>query len=274
MPTPPFDPNVQNNFPIASVIQAAQENAQRQLQARTQGNQDIIQGLGAIGQVGQSLLDRRRAMAQALAGAQLYSNTPEGKEMLGTNQVTSGPTGQPVTMNDTAQGGVGQAPQPNKPSIDLQTLATAFYGDKPSDVMKQMFEQHKLKVESGLKAQQIASQQQLGQALLGIRGQEVGVRGQQVTGEQSSNIRNQITALEGKKSGIIKDFPELSGSILSGILPAGLNQKQTAAFNDYRDTQNQIDNYNRQLGGPVSSGGQAQHMSTADLLAIYNQQSQ
>lgn len=54
-------------FPIAEVISAAQRKSALEQQARTEGNQQLLQGLTAIGQVGQSLVDKRMQVAQALA---------------------------------------------------------------------------------------------------------------------------------------------------------------------------------------------------------------
>lgn len=256
MAIPPFDPNVQQNFPMAAVIQAAQQNAQRQLEAQTQGNQSIIQGLQSIGQVGQSLLDRRRAMAQALAGAQLYSNTSEGKQMLGTNQVTSGPAGQSVQQGQTASydNNTGNVTQ-NKPAIDMNTLATAFYGDKPSDVLKQMFEQHKLTVENSTKLAQIAQTGELTKALTGVKGSEVDV-------QRQAGLRNSIASERSRQAQAIKDYPELAGTFISNILPKGSNAKESAAFNTYQEAERNIENYNRQLyGNNVSSNGNTPNIS-------------
>lgn len=54
-------------FPMASVIDAAQRKAQLEQQFKTNANQQLVQGLDAIGQVGQSLVDKRMKVAQALA---------------------------------------------------------------------------------------------------------------------------------------------------------------------------------------------------------------
>lgn len=54
-------------FPMASVIDAAQRKAQIEQQSQTAANQQLVQGLDAIGQVGQSLVDKRMKVAQALA---------------------------------------------------------------------------------------------------------------------------------------------------------------------------------------------------------------
>lgn len=61
------DFTLKNNFPMEAVITAAQRKAALEQQARTEGNQQLIQGLQAIGQVGQSLVERRQKIAQALA---------------------------------------------------------------------------------------------------------------------------------------------------------------------------------------------------------------
>lgn len=56
-----------SNFPIASVIDAAGRNAQLQEQAREAGNRSLIEGLQSIGQIGESLYDTKRRVAQSLA---------------------------------------------------------------------------------------------------------------------------------------------------------------------------------------------------------------
>jgi hypothetical protein len=55
------------SFPIAEVIQAAQRKAQLEQQAKTQDNEQVVQGLGAIGSVGKSLVDQRLKVARSLA---------------------------------------------------------------------------------------------------------------------------------------------------------------------------------------------------------------
>lgn len=61
------DFRLQPSFPIASVIDAAGRNAQLQEQAREAGNKSLIEGLRSIGQVGQSLYDQKKRVAQSLA---------------------------------------------------------------------------------------------------------------------------------------------------------------------------------------------------------------
>lgn len=63
---PDFNFNA-GSFPIASVIDAAQRKAQLEQQAKIQNATLFDQGLTQIGQVGQSLVDKRMKVAQALA---------------------------------------------------------------------------------------------------------------------------------------------------------------------------------------------------------------
>lgn len=271
------DFRLQPTFPIASVIDAAQRNNQLQEQTREAGNQSLINGLQSIGQVGQSLYEQKVRMAQALAGAKMYAQTPEGQQMLAPT-VTSQTTQSPVMRNQTAaydpssgsvtpnidMSGVGAIAPPKTtttrtPSpIDMGTLQTAMYGESPANMLTQLFERQKQRQQFGLEQQkqaftekmkplEMAQQERLTNAL-------TGVKASQVTTEQANNIRAQITSLEAKKTGIIKDFPELAGSILSGVLPEGLNQKESAAIQDYKDTQNQIDGYKQQLPGGGGNG--------------------
>lgn len=263
-------------FPVASVIDAAQRNNQLQLAAQQAGQQSLIQGLQSIGQVGQSLYDQKMKMAQALAASKLYAQTPEGQQMMGTNPVTSSPSGQPVTQNQTAafNPATGSV-TPNQSPVNAGTLQTAFMGESPSNLLTQLYERQKQRQEFGLQQQKqaftekiepqkLAQQAALTEALTGIRNQ-------QIANENQANIRNQITALESKKAQAIKDFPELYGTFIRGILPAGSNAKEEAAFKDYQDTQRQIETYQRQLNGWAPNDNPAKNMSTADLLAVINQ---
>lgn len=72
------DFKIQPSFPIASVIDAAGRNAQLQQQAREAGNRSLIEGLQSIGQVGQSLYDTKKRVAQSLSLKQaLLPNLPD-----------------------------------------------------------------------------------------------------------------------------------------------------------------------------------------------------
>jgi hypothetical protein len=62
---PDFD--LKQNFPISSVIDAAQRKAALEQDAQQKANAQLIQGMQAIGQVGQSLFEQKQKMAQSLA---------------------------------------------------------------------------------------------------------------------------------------------------------------------------------------------------------------
>lgn len=71
------------NFPIASVIEAAQRKAALEQQNRTEGNQQLLAGLKSIGDVGQNLVDKRMKVAQALALGKQF-DIPEDQARLMT----------------------------------------------------------------------------------------------------------------------------------------------------------------------------------------------
>lgn len=266
------------DFPIAGVADLyAKKPYLESLMNQAQQGQ-LVEGMKTLGAGMQSLAQRKMMMAQALAAAKMYMGTPEGQQMMGSNQAATGPGGQPVLQNQTAAGGVGQAPVPNAPQMSQGDVATAMYGESPSNMLTQLFQRQKQSQQFGLEQQkqafaekmkplELAQQAQLTQALTGVKSREVSV-------QEQSNIRNQISSLEAKKAQAIKDFPELSGTFIRGILPPGSNAKEEAAFRDYQDTQKRIEDYNRQLyGGGSKSSSPASHMSSADLLAIINQTS-
>lgn len=288
-----------NTFPIAAVVDAYQRKAALEQQFKQQDSQNLTQGLGMIGQVGNSLLQRRMQMAQALAGAKMYASTPEGQAML--NPSTLSETQQmPVPLTQTAQGTDNQgnilpAPIQNtgpagavvtRPqtttttapaSVTPQDLATAFVGESPSNMLTQLFNRQKERQQMALdtrkqafteqiEPQKLAQQAALTSALTGVKSKEV-------SQQEQNNLRSNISNEEAKQAQYIKDFPELTGTFLKGILPEGSNAKESAAFSAYQQSKRNAENYRRQLyqSGGNNSNSPVAHMSTADLLAIYNQ---
>lgn len=61
------DFRMQNNFPIASVIDAAQRKGQLDNETTLKQSELFNQSLGAIGTIGKSLMDQKKQVAQALA---------------------------------------------------------------------------------------------------------------------------------------------------------------------------------------------------------------
>lgn len=131
------DFRMQQSFPISEVINASQRKAELEQKFKNQNTELLNSSLEKIGTIGASLLDRRKRMAQAM----LLSQQPEVKDMLsgGDRQVTTGPTGQPVRIDQTAQGGVGVEPQKNAPAMPAQNAALLLEGQDPLAVMKQAF---------------------------------------------------------------------------------------------------------------------------------------
>jgi hypothetical protein len=124
----------QNSFPIASVIDAAQRNNQLQEQARQANQKLMLESIQGIGQVSKSLFDQKVKVAQALAGAHMYANTPEGKRMLGPTETPTPGYGAPVQSG--TQGPAG--PTTSVPSpVDIRTVATAMQGMSPQDMFQQ-----------------------------------------------------------------------------------------------------------------------------------------
>jgi hypothetical protein len=261
--------NIQPNFPIAGVADLIAQRPLREAQMRAQQQQQLVEGLKDFGTGVQSLVARRQAMAQALAGAQIYGQTPEGKQLLGTNQVTQGPAG-PITQNQTAafnpQTGMVT---PNQSPVTPQTLATAFYGDKPSDLLNQLYERQKQAQQFGLEqrkqalAERVEPQKVAGE--LAIQKQLAGIKGQEIGVQTSANIQDQISSLQQKKAELVKALPGTFGTFL-GNSAAQQAQKQIAEIDS------QIAQYQSRLQGKNSpQTGGAAHMSTEDLLDQYRQ---
>lgn len=161
--------DLQQNFPIAGVADLIANRGVKENQMQQQQYQNLVQGLGLFQNGVQSLVDRRNQMAQALAGAKLFSQTPEGQQIMGTNQVTSTAAGGPVQHGQTAAydpktGAVA----PNTSPINLQTLATSMYGIAPKD----MFE-HQIQQQAGRRQQEeLALKQQIEPKKLEIEGRK------------------------------------------------------------------------------------------------------
>ncbi len=160
-------------FPIATVIDAAARNAALRQQAQQAGQESLVAGLKSIGDVGGSIYDRRVQMAQALATAKMYANTPEGQAMLAPTTTTN-TINAPVTRRSTAaydpstgnvtpntgMSGVGTVmPQPvttSTPSpVSMQDLQTAFRGESPANLLQQLFERQKTAQELALKGREV-----------------------------------------------------------------------------------------------------------------------
>lgn len=205
------DFNMQQNFPIASVIDASVRNKALNLQAQQQNHDNLIQGINAIGAVGQSLYQRKLQMAQALSGAKMYAASPEGQQLLGTNPVAAA-GGNTVTPNTTAayDPSTGTV-KPNSTGVNLGDIQTAMLGEKPFDVQNQLFQQRKqseanaiaqgdLALKQKIEPQRLANEAALNKLLLGFKGQEAAT--------QATHVENEdIGTLLSKREELAKDLP-------------------------------------------------------------------
>lgn len=159
--TPDF--SFKQSFPIAEVITAAQRKAQLEQQSQQHNQAQLIQGLEAVGKVGQSLFEQKQQMGQALASARLLKQKMDADAMkvleekaaeaMATNnsQVTETPFG-PVNFGQTANatGGVPlsnavafkEPTQENINTPSVEEIATAVRGLSPKDLLSQLFPQN------------------------------------------------------------------------------------------------------------------------------------
>ena len=194
---------MQQNFPVANVIDAVQRKAELDNQTTLAQSQMINNSLNKIGEVGNSLYQRKIQIAQALAGAQMYAQ--EHPELV--NPTTTQTTTQaPVMRNQTAaydpatgsvtpntgMTGVGTT-EPHTtttttpPPLDIKTLATAAYGMAPKDLFENMLQNRLSKIQQG----ELALKQQ-------VEPQKVAIEGQKAVSEiQNTAIMRQIQAMLG-----------------------------------------------------------------------------
>lgn len=215
--------NLQPTFPIASVIDAAQRNAQLQLQAQQAGQQSLVSGLQSIGQVGQSLYEQKLRMAQALAGAKMFAASPEGQQMMAPtvtpqpmtvmrNQTAAyDPSTGSVTPN-TGTPGVGTVLPQTKttitpPSIDLKTLQTGMLGESPSNMLTQLFERQKQRQQLGIEQQRADTEAARAKSEATIQALLAGLKGQE-TATGATHVKNEdVNALLARRAEITKDLP-------------------------------------------------------------------
>lgn len=70
-------------FPMASVIEASQRKAQMEQQARAQNTQMTLQGIDAIGNLAQTLVNKRKKVAQALVLGKKFGMTEDESRAIG-----------------------------------------------------------------------------------------------------------------------------------------------------------------------------------------------
>lgn len=75
------------NFPMAEVINAAQRKAAMEQEAKQQGDAQFVKGLESIGKIGQSMVDKKLQVAQALALGKQFGIPDEQARLMHPDQV-------------------------------------------------------------------------------------------------------------------------------------------------------------------------------------------
>ena len=140
-------------FPIATVIDAAQRKAQIEQQARQFGQESLIRGLQTIGDAGQVLYDTKKRVAQALALGNQFGMNPSVTSGLTPEQVLQAANIQksnvdmktlwnllhPGAFNNGEPGGAtpasGQSRNPNGAILASDSTTTPVDNSMPTDVM-------------------------------------------------------------------------------------------------------------------------------------------
>lgn len=271
--------NLQNNFPISTVIDAAQKKAVYEQQFKDQQNALLLKGVDDISGVATSLAQKRAQVAQALAQAKIFGQTPEGQQILGTNNVTTSPMGTPQTMNQTAQGtdasgNLLPAPVSNKSPVGLNDIATAIRGEQPGNFLGNLQAQSNTRKQLNLEASKEANSQKLAQErtkqILAVLQGNMGLGYTKVNEQTEGDLRKELESLKTQNGNLSKQLPSAGMNALSSVT-GGLFQGQGAiAAKNQLDANNQrIAKIESQLAG--NKNGSASHLSTADLLAIANQ---
>lgn len=226
--------DLQANFPIQGVANLLADRTTKEAAMRAQQQQQLVQGLQQFGQGVQSLVDRRNKMAQALAGAQIYSQTPEGQQVLGNNQVTQTPMG-PVTQNQTAayDPATGSV-TPNQSPVTTDTIAKALYGIAPKDLLDNQAQSRAADIQRGrLELEQKTEPQKIAMEGRKAAAEEENNRIQRLIQQMLANntIRNQAqerTQAEEKSNQEAAKAIMAAGSPLNPFNPVTFAQKRAA----------------------------------------------
>ena len=271
------------NFPIAGVADLYANKAVKEAAMRAQQQAQLVQGMqglsGNLASTANDVVARRNAIAQAMAQANIFSQTPEGKQIMGTTNVTTSPTGSPIQMNQTAQGTDAQgnllpAPVSNQSPVGMKDLVTAFKGEQPGNFIGNIQTQAANKRAYDLEASKEANARTLSaertKQILAVLQGNMGL-GYTKVGEQSDEaLRRELETLKNNNATLSKQLPGALGSVMNAAtfgLTKGEGQK--SAQDQLQANNSRIAQLESQLSGKTTS--KATHMSTSDLLAVLNQ---
>lgn len=254
--------DLQPSFPIAGVAQLYADRSTKEAQARLAQNQQLIQGINQFGQGVQSLVERRNAMAQALAQAQIFAQTPEGQQVMAPTKSPTPGYGSPVTSG--AEGPAGPTTMTPSP-VNMDTLKNALVGETPGSFLSSLQTQATNKRAYDLESQKEESAQKIAherlQGLLAIFKGGLDPKYAGINQQATASIQNNITSLQQKKAELTKDLPSTLGTYWG-------NDKAKSARDQIAQIDKQIADYQKQLT-PAQDAG---HLSTAELLSLVNGQ--
>lgn len=252
----------QSNFPIAGVAQLLADRSTKEAAMRAQQQQQLVEGLKTFGSGVQSLVDRRNQMAQALAQAHIYAQTPEGQALMAPTQTPTPGYGAPVPQGAAGPSGpVTITPS----SIDENTLATAFRSEQPGNFLANLQSQSATKKAYDLETMKEANAQKLAQAKLqsmkDIFTAGLGPKYGAINQQDVSNIQNNISSLEQKKAELTKSLPGTFGTYIG-------NDAAKAARTQIAQIDQQIADYKNQLASQGKTGRKSMTMSPDGSLTL------
>ena len=287
--------DLQPNFPIQGVAQLLADRSTKEAAMRAQQQAQLVDGLKTFGSGVQSLVDRRNAMAQALAQAHIYAQTPEGQALMAP-KVTQTPvqTTAPASMNgqDFLQGlnsgamtvdGQANPPPPTSTPSDINegTFATAFRNEQPGNFMSNLMGQANQKRQLDMQQSQFAQQQALEtqkeanarylgeqrlKGLLAVLGGNLNAKDKALAQTNTDSLRQERSRLVSEQATLNK---QMSGP-LNAISPFNLAGN---AGSQYKKNQERIDEIDQILTTPQKQKtlSDLETMTPQEKLALYNQ---
>jgi hypothetical protein len=232
--------NLQPNFPVSTVIDAAQRKNVYEQQFQQQQHQNLMQGITDIGAAANSLVSKRMQVAQALAQANLYKHmhpelfapttttTTEQAPVMRNQTAAYDPVTGSVTPNSGLSGIGAVIPRTQTtttpPLINdqmAQSLPTALLGLSPKDLIDSYAQGQAAKTQQGeldlkrqYEPQRLAIEAEKAKNDSALRNILAGIQGFSAKSEATHRTNEEITDLLSKKSEHEKN---LSSGVLGGL---------------------------------------------------------